>query len=277
LVVSAFGAPSAPAASRQHIFVYSGTAGFRHISIGHAKEVLAHVLDLSGRYSVEFSENPADLTPKLLARTDIVLWLNSTGAASPFNKAQQAAYISWLKCGGGHVGVHASADSYKDWPHWAEVTGAFFASHPITATSAADDQTPQWEGWGEPEATLLVLDRKHPATRPWARTKSFNMRDEYYRWDGDPADKLKKFRPLLALERFNDPVVAQMFGGDYAPRQPLAWAASFRGLNRVFYTNLGHSVITWDRPDFQRHVLGGIDWVAAKGPSATCLRRASVR
>lgn len=258
------------------VLVYSGTVGFRHNSIPYGNAVLAHLSKVSRKYTVSVIEKPQELTPARLAASDIVLWNSTTGGESPFSDGQQAAYEAWIACGGGHMGIHASSDSYKDWPAWAELTGAFFKSHPITPTSAADDEDPEHEGWGEPEATILVKDRTSLLTSPWHGKESFLLRDEFYALDGDPAQKIRDFRPLLAFGGFSDPVVTATFGDDYAPEQPLSWTGSFRGLNRLFYTNLGHSTATWHRPDFQDSLLEGIAFVAGKRPSVMCLRQAGI-
>ena len=266
-------APAPATAAPPHVLVYSGTAGFRHLSIPYGNATLERLARLSGRYTVEFADQPSQLTTERLGRSAIVLWQNTTGTASPFTDEQETKYAAWVGCGGGHMGVHASADSYKDWPVWAELTGAFFASHPVTPTSAADDRTPEQEGWGEPEARILVKDEVSPVTAPWRGMASFLLRDEFYAWDRDPSGTIADFRPMLAFGGFTDPLVALMFGGDYADEQPLAWTGSFRGRNRISYTNLGHSAATWNRGDFQDSLLEAIAWVVGKRPDTACLRR----
>ncbi len=253
------------------MLVYSGTVGFRHISIDHAKEVIGGLATSTGQFSAEFIDQPAQLTRERLASTDVVLWLHSTGANSPFTDEQERDYVSWVGCGGGHIGVHASADSYKDWPEWLELTGAFFRVHPVTPTSAADDQTPESEGWGEPEANILVKDRASSLTAPWHAADSFTQRDEYYAWDRDPAANIADFHPLLAFGGFTDPAVAVNWDSQYAEQQPLSWTGSFRHKNRIYYTNFGHSVVTWDRADFKTALTAGISWVGEKRPDRACL------
>jgi len=221
-------------------------------------------------------EEPAELTPARLAGADMVLWNSTTGAESPFTDAQQAAYEAFVGCGGGHLGVHASTDSYRDWPAWAKLTGAFFKVHPITPTSVMDDQSGEADGWGEPEATILVSDQESPITRPWHGKESFLLHDEYYAFDRDPAAVIDDFRVLLAFGGFTDPAVAAAFGSQYAAEQPLAWTGTFGGRNRIFYTNLGHSIATWYRPDFQDALIAGIAHVAGKRPRKKCLRRAGL-
>jgi type 1 glutamine amidotransferase len=270
--------PAASAADVPHVLVYSGTLGFRHISITHAKDVVARAAAASGAFTVEFSEDPQVLTAEALERVDAVMWLHTTGRESPFSDEQEAAYVEWMRCGGGHVGIHASADSWKtSWPEWVEVTGAFNAGHPLTATSIADDQFTDpngllVEGWGEPEARLDVVDGAHPATAPWAGSASFTLRDEYYWFDRDPAEVMADYNALLTFGGFTDPVEAAVWGPRFAEDQPLAWTGSLRGRNRTFYTNLGHSVATWNHRPFVDHVVAGLLWTAAAPTPTDCVQ-----
>jgi type 1 glutamine amidotransferase len=266
--------PTHAGARAPHVLVYSGTQGFRHLSIAHGKAVLAEQAR-AGAFTAEFIEDPGKLTAKRLSRADVVVWLSSTGTASPFSAAQEKAYVAWLRCGGGHVGIHASTDSWKDWPAWVEVTGAFFAGHPLTPGSISDDQFKDpngqvVEGQLEPEATINVAARKHPATAPWRGAASFTHPDEYYYYDRDPAKVMDDYRPLLTFGGFTNPADAAMWGNNYAEDMPVAWTGSFRGRNRTFYTDLGHGIDTWNWPAYVKHVVAGIKWTAAAPAPKGC-------
>ncbi len=276
ILASLVGAASAEAANPPRVLVYSGTAGYRHASIPRGIAVLERLAGMTGRFSITNVDQPGQLTKERLGAADIVLWLSTTGGASPFSDAQESTYIDWVSCGGGHMGIHASTDSYRDWPAWAELTGAFFKIHPITLTSAADDTTPDHEGWGEPQATILVTDQESPTTAPWRGKSSFLLQDEFYALDRDPSKTIRDFRVTLAFGGFTNPVEAIAFGGNYAPRQPLAWTGSFRGLNRLAYTNLGHSAATWNRGDYQDSLIETIGWIGAKRPDEACLIREKI-
>lgn len=264
-----------------HVLAYSQTIGFRHISIDVAKAELRS-LSHDGRFTIEFSEDPKDLSPAELATTDVVLWLSNTAASdrsSPFSEGQEKAYASWMSCGGAHVGVHAAVDSYSDaaFPAYVEANGGIFAGHPLTATSIADDQTRGHEGWGEPEHEVLVRDSRSPMTSPWRGQDFFRLNEELYQLDRDPAKVVTDYRPLLVHGEMTDPqgrVTTNAYPGPYAEDAPLAWTGSYRGKNRTFYTNLGHSVQAWRDGRFQRHLVNGILWTAQKQPDRACLRKA---
>lgn len=259
------------------VLIYSGTIGFRHNSIPHGNAMVARLGRLTGKWTTRVIEKPAELTAERLAATDVVLWHSTTGAESPFTDAQQDAYMKWVGCGGAHAGVHASTDSYKDWEGWKELTGAFFKIHPITPGTLTDDSDPHYEGNGQPEASILVKDGTSPLTSPWHGKDSFLIHDELYAFDSDPSKVIADFRPLLAFGGFTDPADAAAWSSQYADEQPLSWTGSYRGRNRIFYTNLGHSGSTWNRPDFQDALIEGLKFVGAKRPSKTCLRKENIR
>ena len=271
-------APQARAARVPHVLVFDQTLGFHHQSIERAEVVLRQVAAIDKDFTVEITQDPKALTKKRLAAADVVMWLSNTAAAgrvSPFTDAQERAYADWMRCGGGHVGVHAAVDSYDDkaFPAYVEANGAIFTGHPITATSAADDQDHENEGWGEPDHTLRVTDPRSPITSMWRG--DFTWRDELYQLDRDPAVKVGDYHLLLSHEGVTDPqgmVVVQAYPGPYAEHAPIAWTGSYRHSNRTFYTNLGHSVQDWKSADFQRHLVQGVLWTAAHHVDRTCLR-----
>jgi type 1 glutamine amidotransferase len=273
--LSLLAAPAPASAAKRkppRVLVYSGTAGFHHLSIPYSVATLHRLARLTKRFSVKAIAKPEELTAARLRKSDIVLWNSTTGAESPFTDAQEQAYMRFVGCGGGHMGVHASTDSYKDWKGWAELTGAFFKSHPITPTSALDDQTPEYEGWGEPEAAILIKDKTSKITAPWQPSDAFFLHDEFYALDRDPAKTLTDFHAVLAFGGFTDQAVQAAYGSNYADEQPLAWTGSYRHLNRIYYTNLGHSTSTWYRPDYQDSLVEAIAWVGRKRPKASCLK-----
>jgi type 1 glutamine amidotransferase len=230
-----------------HVLVFSTTYGFHHTSIEYGNTVLARLAAETGAFTVEFSQSPTDLSAAKLAQADLVLF-NSTTGRLPVSQQQRDEFEQWLGCGGGFVGVHASADHNYGWPAYAELVGAQFESHPHMAF--------------DPPARMLVEDRTHPITAPWHGTDSFLIQDELYRWRRDPRGT-QDVNVLLAL----DETTARP---GYVHHQPIAWTKTFRGASRVYYTNLGHNESTWDLPEFRASLLAGIAWVGGVRPDSTC-------
>jgi len=284
LVAVGLAAPS-DAARVPHVFVYDQTLGFHHQSIAEAEHQLRNIAQLDHAFTVEITQDPKALTKAALARTDVVMWLSNTAASdrsSPFTDAQEKAYEQWMLCGGGHVGVHAAVDSYSDaaFPAYVKANGAIFKGHPITATSALDDQDHENEGWGEPKHTLRVNDPRSPMTVPWRGKSTFSWTDELYQLDRDPSKVVTGYHQLLGHVSVDDPqgqVVTQVYPGPYADNAPIAWTGTYKHRNRTFYTNLGHSVLDWKNADFLRHLTSGVLWTAAHRVDKGCLRRSGIR
>lgn len=153
-----------------HVLVFGGTYGFHHSSIEYGSAVIAE-LARSGEFTVEFTVNPADINAAKLAQADLVLF-NSTTGRTPLSQQQRDEFAQWIGCGGGFIGVHASADNNYGWPLYAELVGAQFEAHPQMA--------------GDPPVRLLVEDSGHPINAAWEGRVSFEIQDELYRWRRDP-------------------------------------------------------------------------------------------
>jgi uncharacterized protein len=233
-----------------HVLVFSTTYGFHHSSIEYGNAVLAQLASETGEFTVEFSASPLDMSAARLAQADLVLFNSTTGRA-PFSEQQRDEFERWLGCGGGFMGVHASADHNYGWPLYAELVGAQFEAHPQMAT--------------DPPVRMLVEDPDHPITAPW--DDEFMIQDEIYRWRRDPRGT-QDINVLLSLDE------TTTHAGAYVHRQPIAWTKTFRGASRVFYTNLGHNESTWDLPEFRESLVAGIKWVAGVRPDGTCTTEA---
>lgn len=239
-----------------HVLVFSQTYGFHHSSIEHGNAVLAQLAAKTGDFTVEFSTSPADLSAGKLAQVDLVLF-NSTTGRMPLSEQQRDEFEQWLGCGGGFMGVHASADHNYGWPLYAELVGAQFEGHPQQAF--------------DPAARMLVEDQDHPITAAaWHGQDSFWIQDELYRWRRDLRGT-QDVNVLLSLDETTVRDGIQDGPLPYVHRQPIAWTKTFRGASRVYYTNLGHNESTWDRADFRQSLLAGIAWVGGVRPDAACL------
>jgi type 1 glutamine amidotransferase len=249
-------APSASAAEAPpHVLVFSGTYGFHHSSIEYGNAVLAELARETGEFTVEFSVNPADISAAKLATADLVLF-NSTTGRTPLSQRQRDEFAQWIGCGGGFMGVHASADNNYGWPLYAELVGAQFEAHPQMAN--------------DPPVRMLVEDRDHPINGAWQGRGSFEIQDEIYRWRRD----LRGTQDVNVLLALDETTVA---AGPYVHRQPIAWTKTYRGASRVYYTNLGHNESTWDLAEFRASLVAGIQWVAGVRPGGVPRRRRVAR
>ncbi|MER6511783.1 ThuA domain-containing protein [Nonomuraea sp. NPDC001636] len=221
-------ATATPAAGGPAVLVFSRTAGFRHDSIAAGVQAIR---DLG--FGVTATEDPAAFTTANLAAYKAVVFLNTTGDV--LDAAQQAAFESYVKAGGGYAGVHAAADTEYDWPWYGGLVGAWFAAHPAVQ-----------------KATVKVEDRAHPATAhldaTWPRT------DEWY----DYRTNARTGAHVLAtLDE------STYSGGTMGADHPIAWCKPYDG-GRSFYTGGGHTAESFAEPAFRQHLRGGLAYATGQ-------------
>jgi type 1 glutamine amidotransferase len=245
------------AAEVPHMFVFTRTDGFRHGSIGHSRDVFQQLATSTGAFTVEFSEDVAAFTPEMFARTDVILFSNTTGE-HPLTDDQKRQFEEWLLAGGGFMGIHAAADTNYQWPVYQELVGAAFESHPHTGNRMGGQLLDQ--------ATVQVEDANHVIMQPYAGAATFKLREEYYKWRQNPRGT-QDVHVLLSLDETSTftgfPTGYGLISPAYEPDQPLEWTKSYRGANRVWYTNLGHYDGTYDAAAWQQHFVAAVQWVAA--------------
>jgi type 1 glutamine amidotransferase len=215
------------------IFVYSRTVGFRHDTIEPGQKVIAEIA-ARHKATVASTDDPAQLVAAL-AQTDVVVFLMTTGDV--LDDAQQTQLESFIRNGGGFVGVHSAADTEYDWPFYETLNGAWFADHPAIQP-----------------ATLVRESADHPAVSflpaTWQRT------DEWYNFRTNPRAKVQV---LLRLDE------ASYQGGTMGDDHPIVWAHTIdRG--RAFYTGLGHTQESWQEPLFLQHIEAALLWAGGVHP-----------
>ncbi|MFH8803901.1 ThuA domain-containing protein [Streptomyces sp. NPDC017936] len=222
--------PRVAADPAYRILVFSKTAGFRHSSIDEGVTALRE-LGAANVFTVDATEDAQSFTTGNLSRYKAVVFLSTTGDV--LNAAQQTAFESYVRGGGGYVGVHAAADTEYDWPFYEGLAGALFHSHPAVQS-----------------ATVRVEDRAHDATAhlgtAWQRT------DEWYNYRTNPRTTA---HVLASLDE------SSYTGGNMSGDHPIAWCKDHQG-GRAFYTGGGHTEGSYAEPAFRRHLLGGIRWAA---------------
>jgi type 1 glutamine amidotransferase len=220
-----------PQAGADRILVFSRTAGFRHDSIEPGIAALRS-LGAANHFEVDATEEAGQFTAANLSRYKAVVFLSTTGDV--LNGEQQAAFMAYIRTGGGFVGIHAAADTEHGWPWYGGLVGAYFASHPALA-----------------QARIRVENRDHPSTTtlpdPW------NRFDEWYDFQQNP--RSQGVNVLLNLDEASYP------GGQMGNDHPIAWYHEYDG-GRAWYTAGGHTDASFSEPAFLEHLLGGIRYAA---------------
>jgi cytochrome c len=233
VAVSMLMASVSPAAPYK-ILAFSKTAGFRHASIPDGLQCLRR-LGTNNNFNVDATENAAVFTFDNLRQYRAVVFLLTTGDV--LDSTQQAAFESYIRVGGGYVGVHSASDTEYSWPWYGQLVGAYFQNHPANQT-----------------ATVRVADHVHPATAHlpdlWVRF------DEWYNFPTNNHPRGRVHVLATLDERTYAPGSGAM-GFDH----PIAWCHEFDG-GRSFYTAGGHTSESYSEPHFQQHLLGGIEWAA---------------
>jgi uncharacterized protein len=268
--------PVSGATAPKKLLVVSVTAGYRHASIPTLEKVLAQLAERSGRFSVDFLQQPpgkprnpkkdatpeekaafeADaarwietqlkpalekLSPASLKNYDGVVFASTTGELPIPDKE---GFLAWLEEGHAFIGIHSASDTFHSWPGYREMLGGEFDKH-------------------GPQVGVVCLnqDPKHPATAALPKTWPIAQEEIYQFKNYDPA----RVRELLVLDKHpNDGTP-----GHYA----ISWCRGY-GSGRIFHTALGHrediidaDLEIRDRKNsvktseaFQSHLLGGIEW-----------------
>ena len=212
------------------VLIFSKTMGYRHKSITDGIKAIQK-LGAENGFIADTTENAARFTSENLKNYKAIIFLSSTGEV--FDDAQKNAFQSYIRNGGGFVGIHAATDCLYKWEWFGKMIGAYFTDHPKIQ-----------------QARLTITDKKHSATKglgsPWQHT------DEWYNFRFiNPNIKV-----LMTLDE------SSYTGGKNGAHHPASWYHKFEG-GRVFYTALGHTSenFTSDRL-FLKHLLGGVKYAA---------------
>jgi type 1 glutamine amidotransferase len=231
------GPPVSAADTPYDVLVFSKTAGFRHDSIPQGIQMIRE-LGSANSFTVTATEDGNQFNATNLAQYEAVVFLNTTGDV--LNATQQSAFESYIRGGGGYVGVHSASDTEYDWPFYGELVGGYFASHPAIQ-----------------QATQRVENRAHQATQhlspAWVRT------DEWYNFRTNVRSSA---RVLATLDE------STYSGGGMGADHPYTWCKTVQS-GRSFYTGNGHTQSSYTEPAFRSMALGGIRY-AANRTKADC-------
>ncbi|WNV92167.1 ThuA domain-containing protein [Umezawaea sp. Da 62-37] len=219
------------------VLVFSKTAAFRHDAIPIGIQTIRELGAANG-FTVTATEDSTQFTASTLARYEAVVFLNTTGDVLDAN--QQSAFESYIRGGGGYVGVHSAADTEYDWPFYGDLVGAWFAQHPAIQ-----------------QATVRVENRAHAATSGLA--PALVRTDEWYDYRTNPRSTA---RVLSTLDE------STYSGGRMGADHPHTWCKTLSS-GRSFYTGSGHTQASYAEPGFRALLLGGIRY-AGNRTKADC-------
>ena len=212
--------------------------GYVHENIAASVDAIRGIGAAHG-LAVDASDDPRVFTPTSLKQYRALVFSNSNNEAFE-DTAQRDAFQSYLRAGGGFVGIHSASGSERSWPYFWSVLGGKFARHPKIQ-----------------KFVVRVKDTTHPATKGLPAT--FEWEDECYYLDHlNP-----EIHPLLVTDpaKLDDPKKSEYPGDRFGDSLPLAWWHASDG-GRRFYTALGHKKEHYSDPIFLKHLTGAILWAS---------------
>ena len=173
------------------------------------------------RYDVTISRDRSRISAAGLAGMDALLVYTTGGTLA---QEDATAFLDWVQAGGGVVGMHSAADSFKENPEYIRTLGGAFITHP----------TPL-------DVAVQFVDKEHPIT---AGLEDFTLREELYILDYEP----ERVHVLAETYSYEDKM------------QPIAWTRE-EGNGRIFYCSLGHHESSWENENVRTLLRRGLQWV----------------
>ncbi|MBW1881614.1 MAG: DUF1080 domain-containing protein [Deltaproteobacteria bacterium] len=228
--------------SDPHLLLVTQSVSFTHAAVDRTEgtslaERVFDELQPEGRFTVETVPDVGMFTEERLSTSQVVVFF--TQGNLPLSASSYDALDSWIRAGGGFLGIHSATDTLTEHAQYPRLVGGIFDGHPWTSDTTV---------------TLKVQDEAHPAMKGFP--KSYALKEEIYRHKSFDSQGV---RVLLSLD---------MEKTD--PKEPLhvpvAWCKEV-GQGRLLYTSLGHRRDVWDSRVYKDHLLGAIDWLAGRTPA----------
>jgi len=195
--------------------------------------ILKQILEASGRFQVEVSEDPAGMTAQALAPYDLV-FSNYNGPR--WGDVAEQALLDFVRSGKGFGLMHAADNAFPDWPEYDRLIGI-----------AWREGAGHGQYWSFP---VRIRDRRHPITRGLRAFQ--HAPDELY-------------HNLRVCPEADLRVLAWTFsrvgkGGTGKP-EPQALVVRY-GAGRVFHMVMGHSPESMSDAGFVALMQRGCEWAA---------------
>ncbi|MCL7492049.1 ThuA domain-containing protein [Streptomyces sp. MCA2] len=228
--------PSPPGGEQVRVLVFHASAGAEPPTVDAgiaAIEKIGQQGPAAEHFTIEATDDASVFTKPRLGTFHAVVFL--TGGGDVLDPDQEAGLESYMKAGGGFLGIHDAArtEPYSDW-----FTGLIGARP--TATTPAGTQ----------RATVEVGDRTHPATKDlpvqWKRP------DRWLNWQTSPSGAV---HTVARVRESTYQPGAGANGWDH----PVSWCRDYDG-GRSFYTGMGGTAASFQEADFRTHLRGALLW-----------------
>lgn len=243
------------------LLVFSRTNGFRHDSIPTGKLALTVLGDETGAFETKVTEDMAEFEVENLARYDAVCFLSTTqNVFSPFKEVSEKMsptekkaakeyelqlkdnLMSFVRNGGGFVGIHAATDTFYEWAEYGQMINGYFDGHPWNADMHVSIKV-------EPGKEAHPLVAMFNGENVEFKEEIYQHRDPYDSSEVDMLLRLDTEKTNMEVKNINRD------DGDFG----VSWAREW-GKGRVFYCSIGHNHDMYWHPKILRHYLAGIQW-----------------
>lgn len=214
-------------------------AGYVHDNIPASIDAIKEIAR-EQRFSVDFSEDPAVFSDETLKRYSAIVFANTNNVVFD-SDAGRVALMRYVQAGGGFVAIHSASGTERNWKWFAGLLGGTFSRHaPLQKFS------------------VLVLDRTHPSVAHLP--ERWEREDECYY-----LVRMNVNLRVLAVNDLTSVVDPKDKPATFGDVFPSVWYQEFDG-GRQWYTSLGHRKEDYARPEFRRHLAGGIQSVVRQAP-----------
>ncbi|MFD0167588.1 ThuA domain-containing protein [Streptomyces decoyicus] len=228
--------PSPPGGEHVRVLVFHASAGAEPPTVDAgiaAIEKIGQQGPVAEHFTIEATGDASVFTKPRLGTFHAVVFL--TGGGDVLDPDQEAGLESYMKAGGGFLGIHDAArtEPYSDW-----FTGLIGARPAATAPA------------GTQRATVEVGDRTNPATKDlpvqWKRP------DRWLNWAANPSGAV---HTVARVRESSYQPGAGANGWDH----PVSWCRDYDG-GRSFYTGMGGTAASFQEADFRTHLRGALLW-----------------
>lgn len=242
LALTALGQPAGPPAANEPIRTLLVSGANNHWWQWTTPR-LAEILESSGKFVVEVTEDPSERMADLESLADVELFVLDYNGR-PWGGEAQLNFLVAVDAGAGVAVIHAANNAFPGWSEYERMVGLLWR---------------EGAGHGRYHAfDVEIADRDHPITHDLPRMVAHP--DELYHGLSNPQDA--EFRVLMhALSREET--------GGTGRWEPLVLVNEY-GLGRVFHTPLGHvwgateeQFATYEDPAFVELIRRGCEWAAA--------------
>tara|TARA_B100001989_G_scaffold76159_1_gene52404 strand:+ start:1981 stop:2718 length:738 start_codon:yes stop_codon:yes gene_type:complete len=190
------------------LLVIYKTGGFIHKEGIEAGKKLFDLICNEKNYDCVISNESTYVNSKFLENIKVIVFLNTSGDI--LNNNEKIAMESFIRNGGGFIGIHSATDTEYEWEWYGKLVGAYFMNHP------------------DIQKATIITEKKHHFLTDHLKDR-WSIKDEWYNF--------KNFNPdinvLLSLKE------TSYEGGENGEYHPISWYHEFEG-GRSFYTGLGH-------------------------------------